>query len=67
MLSAGPHFARSQLLSVALVVSVALLWGVPMASQAAETPQSTLVNPDPADWTPQVQDGQVNAIVQMGT
>ena len=26
-----------------------------------------MVNPDPADWTPQIQDGEVNTILQMGT
>jgi hypothetical protein len=61
------EFPRSRLWSAALVVSVALLLGVPTASMAAETPHSVLVNPDPADWTPQIQDGQVNAIVQLGT
>jgi hypothetical protein len=58
---------RSRLFSVALVVSVALLLSVSTASLAAETPHSVLVNPDPADWTPQIQDGQVNAVVQLGT
>ena len=32
-----------------------------------QSPETVVVNPDPADWTPQILDGQVNAILQMGT
>jgi hypothetical protein len=50
------------------VLSVGLLLlGVPTASLASDAAHSILANPNPADWTPQIQDGQVNAIVQMGT
>src|SRR5919109_390817 len=59
--------ARSRPFAAALLLCAALLLGVPSASLASDTAHSKLVNPDPADWTPQVQDGQVNAIVQMGT
>jgi hypothetical protein len=51
----------------ALLLSAALLLGVPSVSLASDTAHSKLVNADPADWTPQIQDGQVNAIVQMGS
>jgi hypothetical protein len=40
---------------------------VPTPSPASDSPHSFLANPDPADWTPQIQDGQVNAILQLGT
>src|SRR5919109_5245522 len=59
--------ARSRPFAAALLLCAALLLGVPSASLASDTAHSKLVNPDPADWTPQVQDGQVNAIVQLGT
>jgi chitodextrinase len=50
-----------------LLLAAALLLGVPTAAPAADAPHAALVNPDPADWTPQIQDGQVNAVLQMGT
>jgi len=59
----SPRPARSRPFAVALVLSAALLLGVPTASLASDAPHSVLANPNPADWTPQVQDGQVNAIV----
>lgn len=59
--------ARSRPVAAALLLSAALLLGVPAASLASDTSHPALVNPNPADWTPQIQDGQVNAIVQMGT
>jgi hypothetical protein len=34
---------------------------------AGQAHQPVVVNPDPADWTPMVQDGQVNAVLQVGT
>jgi hypothetical protein len=68
MPNSGLRCARLRRSSIAVALSMSLLLvALPTASQAAETPQSVLVNPDPADWTPQIQDGQVNAIVQLGT
>ena len=40
---------------------------IPTPAGAVQTPESVVVNPDPADWTPDILDGQVNAILQMGT
>jgi chitodextrinase len=62
-----PGRPRPSAVAVALVLSAALLMGVPAASLASDSSHSALVNADPADWTPQIQDGQVNAIVQIGT
>src|SRR5919108_4338254 len=59
--------ARSRPFAAALLLCAALLLGVPTASLASDATHSKLANADPADWTPQIQDGQVNAIVQMGT
>jgi chitodextrinase len=67
MISRRSRFAGSRPFWAALVVCMALLLGLPTPAPASDTPHSALANPDPADWTPQIQDGQVNAIVQMGT
>ena len=40
---------------------------IPSPAAAVQTSESVVVNPDPADWTPDILDGQVNAILQMGT
>jgi hypothetical protein len=41
---------------------------LPLTSAGAvQTALPTITNPDPADWTPNVLDGQVNAILQVGT
>jgi hypothetical protein len=61
------RWTRSRSFWVALALSVALLPGLPNAATAADTAHPGLVSPDPADWTPQIQDGQVNAVLQMGT
>jgi chitodextrinase len=61
------RWTRSRPFWVALALSVALLPGLPTAATAADTAHPGLVSPDPADWTPQIQDGQVNAVLQMGT
>jgi hypothetical protein len=58
---------RSRPRWVALALGAALLLGVPTGAAASDAPHSVLANPDPADWTPQIQDGQVNAVLQMGT
>ena len=52
---------------LAVLASFALIAVGPMPAHALETAQSVVVNPDPADWTPQIQDGEVDAIVQVGT
>ncbi len=59
-----PH-AVAALTVVTVAVSCLVAAGVP--ASAADTAQSKVVNADPADWTPQIRDGQVNAIVQLGT
>jgi hypothetical protein len=41
--------ARSRPLAAALLLSAALLLGVPSASLASDTAHPALVNPDPAD------------------
>ena len=61
MLRTVPVFAALALAGSLLVVATA-----PSAG-AVQTVQTTLVNPDPVDWTPQIHDGQVNAILQVGT
>ena len=48
-----------------MVVSLVAL--IPSPAGAVQTPESVVVNPDPADWTPDIVDGQVNAILQMGS
>jgi chitodextrinase len=67
MMSPRSRPARSRSFGVALLLGMALLVGLPAPSAATDTPHSGLANPDPADWTPQIQDGQVNAIAQLGT
>ena len=64
---ARPARPRPLAVAVALVLGAALLVGAPTASLASDAPHSSLVSANPADWTPQIQDGQVNAIVQMGS
>ena len=51
----------------AFSVAVALLTLIPQSAQAVQSSETVVVNPDPADWTPQILDGQVNAILQMGS
>jgi hypothetical protein len=50
-------------LLVAIGVGLAGAWP---ASLSAATPNDVAVSADPANWTPHVLDGQVNAIVQIG-
>jgi chitodextrinase len=50
-----------------LIIGLPVVIGLPTASMASDTPHSVVVNPDPADWTPNILDGQVNTILQMGT
>ena len=61
---------RTTTLVIALSMAVSGLSLLPaapaVAAGAISTAQPTLVSADPADWTPNIQDGQVNAIVQVG-
>jgi PKD repeat protein len=57
---------RRLLLALAAVVGVLCgLLGAP-AAQAVQVAQPKLVSANPADWTPAVNDGAVNAIAQAG-
>ncbi|MEO8423500.1 MAG: hypothetical protein ABI595_06250, partial [Actinomycetota bacterium] len=58
---------RMASLLTALLVALSVLTFIPTPAGAVQTPQSVVVNPDPADWTPQILDGAVNAILQVGT
>ena len=44
-----------------------ILTGFATAEAGAATPQEVVVSENPADWTPYVSDGEVRAIVQIGT
>ena len=61
---------RTTTLVIALSMAVSGLSLLPaapaVATGAISTAHPTLVSADPADWTPNIQDGQVNAIVQVG-
>ena len=62
-----PPVRRFASLFTALLVAISVLAFVPSPAGAVQTPESVVVNPDPADWTPNILDGQVNAILQMGS
>ena len=66
-MSTHRHPARIASLFSALLVAMSVLTLIPTPVGAVQTPESVVVNPDPADWTPNILDGQVNAILQMGT
>ena len=55
----------SSLTMLAIVTSLVVA-GAP-ASQAVNVAQTKIVNPNPENWTPNVLDGQINSIVQIGT
>ncbi|WP_232828266.1 PKD domain-containing protein [Kribbella monticola] len=59
---------RSRAVSVMLAIAVAVLaWVVPVqASQAVHVPQDRVVSADPANFTPNVLNGAVKAILQVG-
>lgn len=60
---------RSVLVTVVMALLAALV-GLPGAltsAQAVQLPQDRVVSDDPANFTPNVLDGQVNAIMQAGT
>ena len=63
----APPVRRLASLFTALLVVLSVLAFVPTPAGAVQTPESVVVNPDPADWTPDILDGQVNAILQMGS
>jgi hypothetical protein len=58
------HEARCLFLVGALVA--ALMTSIVGSAQADQIAQAQLVSPVPAAWTPNILDGQVNAIVQVG-
>jgi fibronectin type 3 domain-containing protein len=66
-MSPASRSARGRRVGVALLLGMLAVLAVPTPSPASDSPHSFLANPDPADWTPQIQDGQVNAILQLGT
>jgi hypothetical protein len=53
-------------IAVASIALLAALIGTPPVS-AVQVAQAVIVSPDPADFTPNVLNGRVNAIVQVGT
>lgn len=58
-------WGRAIALGLTLALTVVGVAGTPAV--AVQTSQTTIVSGDPADWTPHVLDGKVNAIVQVGT
>ena len=66
-MSKTPAHPRISSLCTAFLVAVSLLALIPQSAHAVQSPETVVVNPDPADWTPQILDGQVNAILQMGS
>ena len=50
-----------------MVVISAMVAGFPLVAEGVQTPQPVVVNPDPVNWTPNVLDGQINAVLQMGS
>ena len=58
-------FAARRVMPV-LVATLMFMAGLPISSMAVQVEQPVVANPDPSDNTPQVLDGQVNAIIQMG-
>ena len=62
-----PRTIRPLVLGVTLALGLSGLTTLPAQAHGQVTAQGVVVTADPADWTPQIQDGQVNAIVQIGT
>ncbi len=62
-----PRTIRPLVLGVAFALGLSALTALPAQAHGQVTAQGVVVTADPADWTPQIQDGQVNAIVQIGT
>jgi chitodextrinase len=62
----GP-LPRAFAVLMGLAALAGLIVATPAPALAVDTPQSVVVNPDPSDWTPQIQDGEVDAILQVGT
>ena len=59
------HRIVSSLATLAMLVSLVYV-GMP-AAQAVNVAQNQIVNPNPANFTPNVLNGQINSIVQIGT
>lgn len=53
-------------LALVLVLASVLVWP-PARVSAVQAEHTVFVNPDPVEWTPQILDGQVDAIVQIGS
>lgn len=53
--------------AVAVAVALAMVPLFAPAAGAVQSAQPVIVNPDPVDWTPMIEDGQVNAVLQVGT
>jgi hypothetical protein len=67
MIRAASPMSRSARCAAVFLLFVGVLAGLPLGADAVQAGLSVVVNPDPADWTPDVLDGQVNAVLQMGT
>ena len=64
---ARPHRHRSTVATLAsLALLVSLVFVVTPAAQAVNIAQDKIVNPNPENWTPNVLNGQINSIVQIG-
>ena len=59
------HRVVGTLATLAMLVSLVYV-GIP-AAQAVNVAQNQIVNPNPANFTPNVLNGQINSIVQIGT
>jgi hypothetical protein len=59
-------FRRAVGLLVAFLVCLGPLSGVPASAGPPPAAHDRIVSDDPADWTPHVLNGRVNAIVQVG-
>src|SRR4029450_2169402 len=58
------HRVVSTVAKLAMLVSLVFV-GIP-AAQAVNIAQDKIVNPNPENWTPNVLNGQINSIVQVG-
>ena len=60
---------RQRIAALMLVVALAtsVVQALSPAASAVQTTHTAVVSDNPANWTPNILDGQVNAILQMGT